>query len=340
MLRAQPTLLQCGRFELELDRPLLMGIVNLTDDSFSDGGRFLEPAAAIAAARKLIEDGADILDLGAESTRPGAAAVPAAEELRRLLPVIEALAGCGVPLSIDTRKPEVMREALAAGADMINDVEGFRAEGAIEAVAQGTCGLCVMHMQGEPGTMQQAPRYEDVVSEVEDFLRERVDVLLAAGVPRSRIVIDPGIGFGKAVAHNLQLLEALDELRALGQPILAGVSRKSLIGELTGRPVHERLAGSLAAALAAVARGASIVRVHDVAATRDALRVWQAIDDAGGGGFQEPAARGPQQLTDSGVQESGAAATVELLDPGPHRPAEGGPGEPDAARSPEPDTSG
>jgi dihydropteroate synthase len=229
----------------------------------------------------MVEDGADILDLGAESTRPGAAGVDADEELRRLLPVIDGLADCGVPLSVDTRKVPVMLGALAAGADMINDIGGFTAPGAIHAVARGSCGLCVMHMKGEPATMQQAPSYGDVVSEVEDFLRDRIDALRAAGVALDRIVVDPGIGFGKTRWHNLQLLEALDELCGLGQPILVGVSRKSLIGELTGRPVERRLAGSLAAALAAVARGARIVRVHDVAETRDALRVWHAVDEAG-----------------------------------------------------------
>lgn len=283
MPRRQQAILQCGRFELSLDRPLLMGIVNLTPDSFSDGGRHLDPRAAIDAGLAMVEQGADILDLGAESTRPGAATVEPAEEIRRLLPVIEGLSACGVPLSVDTRKPEVMREVLAAGADMINDIAGFATPAAIEAVAASRCGLCVMHMQGEPGTMQQAPVYVDVVAEVQDWLRERVVALGAAGVEATRIVLDPGIGFGKAVDHNLQLLEALDEFAVFGMPLLIGVSRKSLIGALTGRPVDGRLAGSLAAALAAVARGAKIVRVHDVPETRDALRVWQAIEEAGAG---------------------------------------------------------
>ena len=260
-----------------------MGIVNLTPDSFSDGGRHLDPRAAIDAGLAMVEQGADILDLGAESTRPGAATVEPAEEIRRLLPVIEGLSACGVPLSVDTRKPEVMREVLAAGADMINDIAGFATPAAIEAVAASRCGLCVMHMQGEPGTMQQAPVYVDVVAEVQDWLRERVVALGAAGVEATRIVLDPGIGFGKTVDHNLQLLEALDEFAVFGMPLLIGVSRKSLIGALTGRPVDGRLAGSLAAALAAVARGAKIVRVHDVPETRDALRVWQAIEEAGAG---------------------------------------------------------
>ena len=283
MPRRQQAVLQCGRFEVSLDRPLLMGIVNLTPDSFSDGGRHLDPRAAIDAGLAMVEQGADILDLGAESTRPGAATVEPAEEIRRLLPVIEGLSACGAPLSVDTRKPEVMREVLAAGADMINDIAGFATPAAIEAVAASRCGLCVMHMQGEPGTMQQAPAYEDVVAEVQDWLRERVVALGAAGVEATRIVLDPGIGFGKTVDHNLQLLEALDEFAVFGMPLLVGVSRKSLIGALTGRPVDGRLAGSLAAALAAVARGAKIVRVHDVPETRDALRVWQAIEEAGAG---------------------------------------------------------
>lgn len=283
MPRRQQAVLQCGRFELSLDRPLLMGIVNLTPDSFSDGGRHLDPRAAIDAGLAMVEQGADILDLGAESTRPGAATVEPAEEIRRLLPVIEGLSACGVPLSVDTRKPEVMREVLAAGADMINDIAGFATPAAIAAVAASRCGLCVMHMQGKPGTMQQAPAYEDVVAEVQDWLRERVVALGAAGVEATRIVLDPGIGFGKTVDHNLQLLEALDEFAVFGMPLLIGVSRKSLIGALTGRPVDGRLAGSLAAALAAVARGAKIVRVHDVPETRDALRVWQAIEEAGAG---------------------------------------------------------
>ncbi|NLD69788.1 MAG: dihydropteroate synthase [Limnobacter sp.] len=259
-----------------------MGVVNLTPDSFSDPVRLTEPQAAIDVALRMVEDGADILDLGGESTRPGAEPVSAAEELQRLLPVIEGLKDCGRPLSIDTRKPEVMREVLAAGADMINDIAGFAEAGAVEAVAASACGLCVMHMKGEPQTMQQAPAYDDVVSEVEEFLLGRVEALTAAGVSPARIVIDPGIGFGKDTRHNLLLLEALDELVGLGQAILVGVSRKSLIGELTGRPVDRRLAGSLAAALASVARGARIVRVHDVAETCDALKVWQAIDQAGG----------------------------------------------------------
>jgi dihydropteroate synthase len=273
--------LRCGRFELPLERPRIMGVVNLTSDSFSDGGRWLEPSAAIAHARRLVEQGAELLDLGAESTRPGAPPVPAALELARLRPVLRALADVGVPLSVDTRKPEVMRAVLDEGADMINDVGGFASADAIDAVRAGSAACCVMHMLGDPLTMQQAPVYRDVVGEVRGWLAERVAALQHAGVDRSRLVVDPGIGFGKTLEHNLALLARLPELLADGVPVLVGVSRKSMVGAITGRPVGERLAGSLAAMLAAVARGARIVRVHDVAETRDALAVRAAIDGAG-----------------------------------------------------------
>ncbi|AKQ54917.1 dihydropteroate synthase [Bordetella hinzii] len=268
----------CGRFELDLERPLVMGIVNVTPDSFSDGGEHDDPDAAVAHARKLIAEGAQILDLGGESTRPGAPPVPAEEEMKRLLPVIEALRDCGVPLSIDTFKPEVMRAVLDAGADMINDIYGFRQPGAIEAVAPSRCGLCVMHMKGEPGTMQDAPEYTDLLGEIGVFLGARAQRLRAAWVDPRRIVLDPGFGFGKTMDQNFQLLRRLASLRASSYPLLIGVSRKSMIGAATGRPVGERLPGSIAAALACVARGASIVRVHDVAATVDALKVWQAAE--------------------------------------------------------------
>lgn len=268
----------CGRFELDLERPLVMGIVNVTPDSFSDGGEHDDPDAAVAHARKLIAEGAQILDLGGESTRPGATPVPAEEEMKRLLPVIEALRDCGVPLSIDTFKPEVMRAVLDAGADMINDIYGFRQPGAIEAVAPSRCGLCVMHMKGEPGTMQDAPEYTDLLGEIGVFLGARAQRLRAAWVDPRRIVLDPGFGFGKTMDQNFQLLRRLASLRASSYPLLIGVSRKSMIGAATGRPVGERLPGSIAAALACVARGASIVRVHDVAATVDALKVWQAAE--------------------------------------------------------------
>ena len=279
-----PAKLICGRYRWTLDRPLVMGVVNLTADSFSDGGRLLDPARAVAHARELVAAGADIIDLGAESTRPGAAEVAASVELGRLLPVLDALRDCGAALSVDTRKTVVMKEVLAAGADMINDVNGFRDEGAVAAVQAGEAGLCVMHMQGTPETMQAAPSYREPVGEVAQFLRERAAVLTQAGVAPERIVLDPGIGFGKTVAHNLQLLARLDEIAALGMPVLIGVSRKSLIGQITGRGVDQRLSGSIAAMLFAVARGASMVRVHDVAASRDALLVWQAIAQSDGSG--------------------------------------------------------
>ncbi|AUL46452.1 dihydropteroate synthase [Bordetella trematum] len=267
----------CGRFQLELGRPLVMGIVNVTPDSFSDGGRHDAPQAAVAHAQQLIAEGADILDLGGESTRPGAPAVPAAEELRRLLPVLAALRDCGVPLSVDTFKPEVMRAVLDAGADMINDIYGFRQPGAIEAVAASHCGLCLMHMQGEPRTMQNHPEYADLRGEVEDFLLTQARALRAAGVAPQRIMLDPGFGFGKTMDQNYQLLR---DLAGLGSPypLLVGVSRKSMIGAATGRAVDQRLPGSLAAALAGAARGAAVLRVHDVAATVDALKVWRAVE--------------------------------------------------------------
>ncbi len=269
--------LRCGRFELPLTRPLLMGVLNVTPDSFSDGGRFLDPQAAIAYGRELLAQGADIVDVGAESTRPGALPVSEADEIDRLAPVVQALVRDGHPVSVDTRRPAVMRRVLEWGADMINDVGGFCSDEAVRAVRGGAAACCVMHMRGDPLTMQQAPVYRDVVGEVRAVLQSRVQALLEAGVDRARIVVDPGIGFGKTLSHNLQLLAALPVLAADGYPVLVGVSRKSMIGALTGRGPHERLAGSLAAMLAAVARGARIVRVHDVAASRDALTVWESI---------------------------------------------------------------
>ncbi len=261
---------------LPLDRPLIMGVVNITPDSFSDGGRFLDPAAAIAHARSLIEEGADLIDLGAESSRPGAAAVVNAdEELRRLLPVLRALRD--LPLSVDTVKPEVMRVALAEGAAMINDINALRAPGALEVAAAGDAAVCLMHMQGSPGTMQEHPSYADVVAEVKAFLQERIDSVCAAGIALERVVIDPGFGFGKTLDHNLELLRHLREFAALGAPVLAGWSRKSSLGKITGKPAGERLAASIAAALIAAQNGAAILRVHDVAATRDALSVLAAV---------------------------------------------------------------
>jgi dihydropteroate synthase len=283
-LRERPArmtgMLRCGRFALDLGRPRVMGIVNVTPDSFSDGGRHADCAAALACARRMLADGADIVDVGGESTRPGAAPVPESAELARVLPVVEALARDGALVSIDTMKPAVMRAAIAAGAAMVNDVRALRTEGALAAVAASGVGVCLMHMQGEPRGMQAAPRYDDVVAEVRAFLAERAGACERAGIGRERIVVDPGFGFGKTLAHNLALLRALPAIAGLGYPVLAGLSRKSTLGALTGRPVDERVAASVAAALAAVARGASIVRVHDVRETVDALRVWCAIEDA------------------------------------------------------------
>lgn len=270
--------LQCGRFGFNLaQRPLVMGILNVTPDSFSDGGRFQSLEFAMERAEQMIKDGVDIIDIGGESTRPGSPSVPLAQELDRVMPVIYGLRELGVPLSIDTCKPEVMREAIIAGADMINDINAFRAPGAIEAVKDSDCGLCVMHMQGTPQDMQASPDYGDVVGEVIAFLRERAEALSQAGVARERVTIDPGFGFGKTVEHNVALLRSIALMqRELGLPVLAGLSRKSMIGALTGRALEQRLAGSLGGALAAVAQGARIVRVHDVAETVDALKVWNA----------------------------------------------------------------
>jgi dihydropteroate synthase len=269
--------LRCGKFFLDLSRPLIMGVVNVTPDSFSDGGLFLDSKRAAAHARALIEEGADLLDIGGESTRPGAAPVALDDERHRVLPVLEALSDCGVPLSVDTRKPAVMREAIASGASMVNDVTALSAPGAIDAVVKSPAAVCLMHMQGEPGTMQANPTYQDVVREVRDYLAARVAAAEAAGITRDRIVVDPGFGFGKTAAHNLDLLRSLSEFRRLGVPVMAGLSRKATLGQLTGREPRDRVHASVAAALLAVQNGAQIVRVHDVAATRDALAVWQAV---------------------------------------------------------------
>jgi dihydropteroate synthase len=262
-------------------RPLLMGIVNVTPDSFHDGGRFAAAGDAIAHARLLIGEGADILDLGGESTRPGALPVPAGEELARVLPVLEAVRDLGVPVSIDTRHPAVMRAALAAGAAMINDVSALRAPGALEALAETDASVCLMHMQNDPRTMQQAPRYADVVREVTAFLEARIGACIDGGIGRDRIVIDPGFGFGKRFEDNLALARALPELAKLA-PVLVGLSRKSMIGAITGRAATaDRLSGSVAAALWAARHGAAVLRVHDVAATRDALAVWRQLEGEG-----------------------------------------------------------
>jgi dihydropteroate synthase len=271
-------ILQCGKYRLVLERPLIMGVVNVTPDSFSDGGHYFNPDVAVAHARRLIDEGADLLDIGGESTRPGAAAVGIDEERRRVLPVLEALVTAGVPLSVDTWKPELMREAVAAGAAMINDINGFEAADALAAVAGSNCAICIMHKQGDPQTMQRAPQYGDVVAEVGAYLQRRVAAAAAAGIARERMVVDPGFGFGKTLEHNLALLHGLDVLAASGIPLLAGLSRKSMIGALTGRAVGERVYGSVAAALIAAQRGAAILRVHDVAATRDALAIWNAVE--------------------------------------------------------------
>lgn len=269
--------LACGPRRLPLDRPLVMGIVNVTADSFSDGGRFLETGRAVDHGLALAAEGADIVDVGGESTRPGAEPVSLDEELTRVVPVVEALARQGLVVSVDTMKPGVMRAAVAAGAVLVNDVNGFRAEGAVEALAEGTAAACIMHMQGTPATMQADPQYGDVVKEVGRFLAARAEALEAAGIGRERILVDPGFGFGKTTAHNLALLRNLRHLATLGWPLLAGLSRKRLIGEITGRPLDDRVAGSVAAALVAVQNGAALVRVHDVKPTVDALKVWAAV---------------------------------------------------------------
>lgn len=274
-------IMHCGRYDLSFDevsRPLVMGILNVTPDSFSDGGTFQRLDSAIGRAEQMIAEGVDIIDIGAESTRPGVMPLPDGEELSRLLPVLYALRDCGKPVSVDTRNPKVMREALLAGADMINDVNGFRTHEAVDAIAESDCGLCIMHMQNNPADMQIAPHYDNVVEEVGDFLRAATARLQQRGVSRHRICIDPGFGFGKNLEHNLALFKNLASLKErLDIPFLVGVSRKSMIGQLTGKPVQERLAGSVAAALCAAAHGADIIRVHDVAATVDALKVWRAL---------------------------------------------------------------
>jgi len=276
--------LQCGRFTLTLERPLVMGILNVTVDSFSDGGSFINQGDALRQAEKMLLEGADLIDIGGESTRPGALPVSLDEELARVIPLVEQLRDANVPLSVDTYKPEVMRAALTAGADLINDVWGFRMPGAIEAVRDSRCGVCIMHMLGEPQTMQVGePVYRDVVADIRSFLTERTQVLMQAGVARTRISVDPGFGFGKTVEHNYTLLAHLSQTAPQGSngeaplPILAGMSRKSMLGAITGRKKPaERVAASIAAAVCAAEHGAAIIRVHDVAATVDALKIWSA----------------------------------------------------------------
>jgi len=270
---------QCGKFRLSLARPLIMGVVNVTPDSFSDGGRFATMQTAVAHARKLIDEGADIIDVGGESTRPGAHSVALDDERRRVLPVLEQLVSAAVPISVDTQKPTLMREAIAAGAAMINDISALQMLDALEAVAASNVAVCLMHKQGTPADMQADPHYQDVVTEVFEFLSGRVRAVRAAGIAAERIAVDPGFGFGKTLEHNLELLRQLDRFSAIGVAVLAGVSRKSMLGAITGRDIDERAFASIAATLIAVQKGAHIVRVHDVAATRDTLAVWDAVND-------------------------------------------------------------
>ena len=274
---ASPIEIDCGGRLLRLDRPLIMGILNVTPDSFSDGGAWLTPDQALMHAHHMAAAGADIIDIGGESTRPGAAEVSIQQELDRVIPVIEALwTETRIPISIDTSKPEVMRAAAAAGAGMINDVFALRREGALEMASSLGLPVCLMHMQGDPRSMQREPHYDDVTGQVEAFLLGRADACLAAGIPSNRILLDPGFGFGKLLEHNLQLLKDLKRLSSHGYPVIAGLSRKSMLAALTGRETDKRLAGSLALAMLAVQRGAAIVRVHDVAETRDVIKVLSA----------------------------------------------------------------
>ena len=274
------TTLRCADKTLDLSRPVVMGVVNVTPDSFSDGGRFLAVESAVAQGLRLVEEGAAIIDVGGESTRPGAAAVSPDEEIRRVVPVVERLSQVApqVIISVDTSKPEVIREAVAAGAGLINDVRALTEPGALEAAAGSGCAVCLMHMQGDPRTMQRAPSYVDVVKEVKAFLAARVQTCRAAGVSADRLVIDPGFGFGKTLAHNLELLRHLRELTGESLPVLVGLSRKSIVGTLTGRGAGERVHGSVALAVIAAMSGARIVRAHDVAATVDALKIVAAVD--------------------------------------------------------------
>jgi dihydropteroate synthase len=262
-----------------LDRPLLMGVVNVTPDSFSDGGRFFDKNAAISHALQLVEDGADIVDIGGESSRPGALPISVQEEMDRVLPVLQGLRDLKKPISVDTRRPKVMQESLKAGASMINDINALAEPGALEIVAASQCAVCLMHMKGEPATMQQAPHYDDVVAEVAGFLKNRIEAAQAAGIARERIVVDPGFGFGKTLEHNLALLKQLSGLAAMKVPVLAGWSRKSSVAKITGRPAGERLPGSLAMALLSLQAGATILRVHDVKETRDIVAIWQAYNE-------------------------------------------------------------
>ena len=293
-------ILNCSGRALKLDRPRICGILNLTDDSFSGDGLRGDAEAAVAQGVAMVEAGADMLDVGAESTRPGATAVEAATEAERVVPVIEALSErVEVPISIDTSKPEVMRAAVAAGAGLINDVYALRRQGALDAAAELKVPVCLMHMQGEPGTMQDNPHYDDVVGEVHRFLAERVFACEMAGIDKRRVLVDPGFGFGKTLEHNLALLRVLERFRDLAAGVFVGMSRKAMIGTLTGRGGGaDRAAGSAAAALIAVQRGAVVVRVHDVAVTRDALAVWQAVHAGDAPAKAEPKPFGSQRFGD------------------------------------------
>jgi len=272
-------IIRCADHSLDLNEPRVMGILNVTPDSFSDGGFFIKPSDALKHAVRMVGEGAAIIDVGGESTRPGAQSISSQQELDRVIPVIEALAcELQVPISIDTSKPEVMREAVAAGAAMINDVCALSAEGAVETVSELQIPVCLMHMQGEPRSMQQQPHYDDVVAEVSDYLQQRVKACLAAGIPAQNLLLDPGFGFGKKLVHNIELLKKLNVISNLGYPLLAGISRKSMIGQiLDERDADQRLYGSLAAAVIAAMKGASILRVHDVRATVDAMRITTAV---------------------------------------------------------------
>ena len=281
-VQEMPTTWRCGRFLFDFSKrkhPIVMGILNATPDSFSDGGKFRTAKDAIAQAELMIHSGVDLIDIGGESTKPGAEPVSLQEELDRVLPVIEGLKDCGVPLSIDTYKAEAMRQALNAGVDCVNDIWALRQEGAVSAVLESSnCGIVLMHMQRDPMTMQFNPEYKDVIVEVKQFLKERADLLISKGIEHNRIVIDPGFGFGKSLEHNLNMLTNFQRFSELDYPVLAGISRKSMIGKITGKETNDRLPPSIAAAIMAADRGAKIVRVHDVPETVDALKLWEAVN--------------------------------------------------------------
>lgn len=282
-MRDLPATWRCGHFLFDFTRrkkPLVMGILNATPDSFSDGGKFRTASDAIIQAELMIKSGADLIDIGGESTRPGAKPISLQEELDRVLPIIEALKGCGIPLSIDTYKAETMRQALRTGVDCVNDIWALRQDEAVSAVLESKdCGIVLMHMQRDPLTMQFDPDYQDVITEVSQFLDERAKLLIQNGIGRDRIAIDPGFGFGKSLEHNINMLSHLESFTTLGFPLLAGISRKSMLGKITGKETHERMAPSIAAAIMAADRGAQIIRVHDVAETVDALMLWEALQD-------------------------------------------------------------